>query len=68
MKPAAPRRKPQAGDPSTSRGEPAGADRDSASPTVRQGRAAPTRIRGSPGSGTRGKRPLRAPLAEASRL
>ena len=65
---AAPRRNQRFGEPFTARGDPARAHRDSPFPTVRQGRAAPTRIRGSPGSGTRSKRPLRAPLAAASRL
>jgi hypothetical protein len=59
---AAPRRNQRFGEPSTTSGHLAGAHGDTPSPTLTQGRAAPTRIRGSPGSGTRSKRPLRASI------
>ena len=65
---AAPTRNQRVGERSTTSGDPAGAHRDSPSPTLKQGRPAPTRIRGSPGGGSRCRRPLHAPLAEASRL
>jgi hypothetical protein len=68
MKPGAPRRNPRDGEPSTTSGHLAGSHRDSPSPTPKQCQPAPTRIRGSPGSGTRCKRPLRATICSGRPL